>query len=204
MSESQVSTRTGSFEMIPGAHADRWGFDASAYEATRHDSTLAALPRARYRTGCEIGCSIGMLTQRLAQRCNRLLAVDVAPEVLDRARTRCRDLPQVRFALMEAPDELPDAQFDLIVLSDVGFSWSVDALALVRCALTERLVPGGHLLLVHWTPRKPRSAHACDQVHDAFLQDSGPQGPLSHLTDRREETYRLDLFERRSAMARMF
>ena len=198
MSDPRVSIRPEYFEMVYGANADPWGFETSAYEAAKYDATLAALPRSRYRAGFEIGCSIGVLTQRLAHRCTNLLAVDVVPEVLDRARTRCRDLPQVRFALMETPGELPERNFDLIVLSEVAYYWSIDDLARARVALAERLLPGGHLILVHWTPWVHDYPQTGDSAHDAFMEVAGSDGLLRHLTCQRKETYRLDLFDRRS------
>ncbi len=103
MSDPTISKRPDYFEMVYGANADPWGFESSPYEDAKYDATLAALPKARYQSGFEIGCSIGVLTERLAQRVRGLLAVDVVPDVLERARTRCRDLPQVRFARMELP-----------------------------------------------------------------------------------------------------
>ncbi len=73
----------------------------------------------RYRSGFEIGCSIGVLTHRLAQRCAGLLAVDVVPDALEHARKRCRDLPQVRFSLMDTPQCCRRA-VRFIVLSEVA------------------------------------------------------------------------------------
>ena len=69
-----------------------WNLDPSEYEAEKFDEMLAVLPRARYRTAFEVGCSIGVLTQRLAERCDSLLAVDCSPTaprrlVADRTRT---------------------------------------------------------------------------------------------------------------------
>jgi SAM-dependent methyltransferase len=202
MSDPNVSIPPDYFEMVYDANPDPWGFETSAYEAAKYDATLAALPKARYRNGFEIGCSMGVLTQRLAHRCNRLLAVDVVPAVLERARTRCRDLPQVRFASMETPRELPDEEFDLILLSEVAYYWSVEDLARARLALAERLLPRGHLLLVHWTPWVHDYPQTGDQVHDAFMEDSKPSRPLHHLLHQRKETYRLDLFERRATSSR--
>lgn len=202
MSDPTVSKRPDYFEMVYGANADPWGFESSPYEDAKYDATLAALPNARYRSGFEIGCSIGVLTERLAQRCERLLAVDVVPEVLERARLRCHDLPRVRFALMELPGALPNEEFDLIVLSEVAYYWSIEDLARARMALAERLLPEGHLILVHWTPWVHDYPQTGDQVHDAFLADAGPSGPLRHLIHRREDSYRLDLFERRPTSTR--
>lgn len=202
MSDPTVSKRPDYFEMVYGANADPWSFESSPYEDAKYDATLAALPKPRYGRGFEIGCSIGVLTERLARRCDRLLAVDVVPAVIERARNRCRDLPQVQFARMETPGVLPDEQFDLIVLSEVAYYWSVDDLARARIALAERLVPGGQLILVHWTPWVHDYPQTGDQVHDAFLADAGPSGPLHHMLNQCAETYRLDLFERPATSTR--
>ena len=51
----------------------------------------------------EIGCSIGVLTRKLARRCERLLAVDLLPEILARAPARCADLPGVSFPRLAVP-----------------------------------------------------------------------------------------------------
>ncbi len=66
--------------------------------------------RRALRTALEIGCSIGVLTQQLATRCDRLLAVDAAPTALLPARQRCRDLTHVEFAQMFVPGEWPARQ----------------------------------------------------------------------------------------------
>lgn len=196
MSDSSKSIEPAYFEMVYGVNADPWEFETSPYEAAKYDATLAALPRERYASGFELGCSLGVLTSRLAERCCCLLAVDVVGGVLDRARERCREQPNVRFALMKTPRELPDETFDLIVLSEIGYYWSVDDLAYARGALEARLQPGGHLLLVHWTPWVHDYPQTGDQVHEAFLRDAREQGPLAHLHHERAETYRLDLFAR--------
>lgn len=201
MSDSQVSAAPRYVQNGARTNADSRGLETSAYEAARYDATLATLPRTRYRMGLEIGCSIGGLTQRLGQRCNRLLAVDVDPEALDRARRRCRDLPQVRFTALGALGELPDDRFDLIVISDVAPGWSTSVLARLRHTLVERMLAGGHLLLVHGTPWMLDSSQT-SLFHDALVEDAGPSGPLCHLTSRREAAYRLDLFERRSPALR--
>ena len=177
------------FEAIYAADPDPWRFERSEYEAAKYAATLAALPRPRYRSAFEIGCSIGVLTERLAARCDALLSVDVAERPLRQAAQRCRHLPAVRFALMRVPRELPDGPFDLIVLSEVGYYWSARELALARRGLAERLVSGGHLLLVHWTQATDYPLTG-DQVHEAFLR-----GGLRHLLARREASYRLDLLE---------
>lgn len=185
------------FEDVYRANDDPWHFETSAYEAGKYAATVAALPRVRYRSGYEVGCSLGVLTERLAERCDRLLAVDTVSSVLERAKARCRLWTHVRFEVTHLPAALPDDAFDLVVLSEVGYYFAADALASVAHDLVAAMAPGGHLILVHWTPFVPDYPLTGDQVHETFLALTGSGGPLDHLLGRREETYRLDLLERR-------
>lgn len=183
------------FEDVYAAHDDPWGFATSPYEAAKYAATLAALPRPRYASAFEIGCSIGVLTRQLAERCDTLLAVDVVESVLAQARARCRDQPWVRFVRMTLPGEFPAEQFDLIVVSEVGYYWSREALQEAKARICEALLPGGQLLLVHWTPFVHDYPLTGDEVHAAFLDPSDGL-PLRHLHGERHERYRLDLLER--------
>lgn len=183
------------FEAVYRHDDDPWGFETRPYEAAKYEATLAALPATRHRLALEVGCSIGVLTRMLAGRCEDLLAVDVSERALGRARQRCRDLAGVRFRSMEVPRVLPDGPFDLILLSEVAYYWSPADLEKARLGLAARLEPGGHLLLVHWTPFVADYPQTGDEVHRAFLDGAGAVG-LRHLRGGREETYRLDLFEK--------
>ena len=52
--------------------ADRW------YERRKYAITMAMLPLPRYRHAYEPGCSVGVLTELLAARCDHVTATDVA------------------------------------------------------------------------------------------------------------------------------
>lgn len=182
------------FEAVYRANEDPWQFATSPYERDKYAATLAALPKPSYDSGFEIGCSIGVLTQQLASRCRQLLAVDVNEAALNQARKRVADQPQVRLAQMVLPDDFPDELFDLILLSEVGYYWSMPDLLTAQAKLIDHLQPSGHLLLVHWTPPVHDYPLTGDQVHDAFMAKTGEGQPLHHLFHRREEKYRLDLF----------
>lgn len=184
------------FDQVYAESDDPWEFETRPYEAAKYAATLDALPRERYRSAFEIGCSIGILTERLAGRCDRLLSVDVAERALEQARARCRNLPHVRFRQMAVPDAFPDEQFDLIVVSEVGYYWDWDDLATAQRLIVEHLEPGGHLLLVHWTPFVEDYPLTGDEVHEAFLAGAATGNSLRHSVGSRHETYRLDLFER--------
>ncbi len=195
MSE-QRSLPPAYFDRMYAESDDPWGFATRPYEAAKYAATLAALPQDRYHSAFEIGCSIGVLTERLAARCDRLLAIDVAERALEQARARCRNLPHVHVRQMAVPDTFPNEQFDLILVSEVGYYWGGDDLAIAQRLIVEHLEPGGHLLLVHWTPFVEDYPLTGDEVHEAFLAGAGSGNGLRHSVGSRHETYRLDLFER--------
>jgi SAM-dependent methyltransferase len=80
-----MSLQPGYFDKLYAENPDPWRMETSAYEEAKYIATLAALPRARYTHAIEIGCSVGVLTARLAERCDELLGIDVAQAALDRA-----------------------------------------------------------------------------------------------------------------------
>ncbi|WP_424952816.1 class I SAM-dependent DNA methyltransferase [Deinococcus sp.] len=180
------------FDDMYEAHTDPWQFETSEYEAAKYARTLLALPRARYLSGLEVGCSIGVLTARLARRCQALLAIDVSERALQRARARCAALPQVRFERRQLPHGFPPGRFDLIVLSEVLYYLDAADLHQTLEGCIRALEPGGHLLCVHWTPVVHDYPQTGDEVHAAVLATPG----WVHLYGERHEQYRLDLFRR--------
>jgi predicted TPR repeat methyltransferase len=181
-------------EMYADTH-DPWGFESREYEAEKYSATIAALPCDRYARAFEIGCSVGVLTEHLAERCDSLLAVDVVATPLEHARRRCQHLSHVTFETMQVPDEFPSGMFDLIMLSEVAYYWAGTDLERGRDLIINHLEPGGHLVMVHWRPFVAEYPRTGDSVHEFFLETATDQ--LDHLLDRRQDLYRLDVFERR-------
>ena len=174
------------FDDVYKARADPWDFATSPYEAAKYDATLAALPRDHYPSAFEAGCSIGVLTERLAPRCGHLLSIDVSTAALDQARERCARFPQVRFERRYLPDEFPADAYYL----------SLPDLRRLRDRCISQLTPHGHLLLVHWTPPVHDYPLTGDTVHEEFLAAATGER-LLHRSGQRAERYRLDLFERK-------
>lgn len=195
MSRPAHSLPAGYFEEKYAADPDPWRFATSAYEAEKYVATLKALPRHRYASALELGCSIGVLTAQLARRCGRLLALDVAERALQNARTRCRDLPHVGIERRRVPDEFPQARFDLVVMSEVGYYLCQDDLMRTLALIRRSMAPPGHFLLVHWTPEDTDYPLTGDQVHELALAARG----FRPLVARRQATWRLDLLERSEA-----
>jgi SAM-dependent methyltransferase len=170
---------------------DPWRFASSLYEAAKYQATLDALPRSRYARAFEVGCAIGVLTRRLADRADRLLAVDVAPAALAQARARLADRGHVEVRRMAVPGEWPGGRFDLVVVSEVGYYLGAPDLARLRERCADAVGPGGHLVLVHWTGETdyPQTG---DAVHEAFRAD----GRWRPARAARRPAYRLDVLER--------
>ncbi len=185
------------FDDVYRANDDPWSFETSDYERRKYAATLAALSKQRYRSAFEIGCSIGVLTQQLADRCDQLLAVDASELPLAKARQRLANRPTVRLEQMAIPVDFPKGPFDLILVSEVGYYLSLDDLTIARQCMIDSLETGGDLLLVHWTPFVHDYPLTGDAVHDFFSQAAESDGLLEHRLGQRADTYRLDLFRKR-------
>jgi hypothetical protein len=130
----------------------------------------------------------------LAPRCDALLGVDIVEQPLHAARSTCSDQPWVQFRRMQAPDEWPDGDFDLIVLSEVLYFLSPRDVARVAERTLANLDATGLVLLVNW---RGRSGDPCtgDEAADLFIERTS--GRLEPRMQCQEATYRLDLLGRR-------
>lgn len=180
------------FDRLYQNDADPWNFATKEYEHQKYAATLDNLPRAHYQSALELGCSIGVLTQMLATRASNLLAIDAAQIAVDAARARCADLPNVEIKRATLPDGFPDGQFDLILMSEVGYYFALPDLARLSERALKGLKNGGDLVLIHYLPDVPDYPLTGDDVHEFFLGLAG----LNHLSGFRAQRYRLDCFRR--------
>ena len=180
---------------------DPWDFATSPYEAAKYAATLAALPQPRYRAALEIGCSIGVLTGSLAERCDSVLAIDVARVALDQARKRNAALPHIRFETGQfpaaMPTDMPAAGFDLIMLSEVLYYLDAAALADAARATLALARPSADILLVHWLGPTPGYPMTGDGAAEAFLGAVQPGAGV--VMQKREPQYRIDLLRRQAS-----
>jgi cyclopropane fatty-acyl-phospholipid synthase-like methyltransferase len=142
------------FDALYAASDDPWQLGSRWYEERKYAITLAMLPAPRYRHAFEPGCSIGTLTGRLAARCDVITATDVAATALDHADRRlrgadCRE--QVNLMLPSLDEPWPKGDFDLVVLSEVGYYLHAETLRSVLDREHKRL-HGATLVAAHWPP----------------------------------------------------
>ncbi len=180
------------FEARYRADIDPWDFTGSPAEQARYDAILDVLGPGPFASGYEPGCSIGVLTGRLAHRCERLRAVDVSPTAVAAARERCGSRPGVTLAVASVADD-ETGDHDLVLASEVGYYFAGARLAAVVDRLVHALRPGGTLLACHWTGRSPDHAVSGATVHAALAAH-----PELVATDHRDgPTYVIDRWLRR-------
>ena len=170
---------------------DPWGFASKWYERRKYDLTVAALPRLRYARAFEPGCSIGVLSELLAARCDHVLASDIVPSALAQAEIRLRPWDNVVVERRAIPEEWPTGTFDLIILSEIAYYFDVAALNTIVSRTVDSSVLGANLVAVHW--RGPTNyALSADAAH-ARIDLSEHWRSEGHYE---EEKFLLDVWER--------
>ena len=193
MSEPRQTLRPEYFDALYTVDLDPWKFATSPYERGKYMLTLNAMPKPRYRSALEVGCSIGVLTRSLASRCDAVVAIDAAPIPVAEARRRCADLPGVRFEQMFVPDQWPDGAFELILLSEVVYYLSTEDVGRLAARVAGSLPRGGSVILVHWTGPTDYPLSG-DEAATLFIERIQPTCVLKR--EDRYRQFRLDVLSR--------
>jgi 2-polyprenyl-3-methyl-5-hydroxy-6-metoxy-1,4-benzoquinol methylase len=156
----------------------------------------AAPPRA-----LDIGCGEGWAAERLAAQCREMLAVDISPLALERARIRCAGSPNVRFAEWELLSGPPLGKFDLVLLMSVleEIMRPADTRQAAR-RVRSMVAPGGSLIVTttkqaeivetsQWTRILPRGSRGIDRLLLAT-------GSLERRAQEESDTHVLTLYQR--------
>lgn len=142
---------------------DPWRLDASEYEKRRLALTLACLGRPRYQSVLEIGCSTGQLSEQLRTRADRVIGMDASDMALKVARARNG---AVDWLLGAAPADIPVADFDLIVLSEIAYFLTGPELLATLRAIRRQLRPRGEILIANWSAATDNIPLDGPAVHD--------------------------------------
>jgi cyclopropane fatty-acyl-phospholipid synthase-like methyltransferase len=131
---------------------DPWHYTTNQLEQDRFRDQCALLDQARagelFGNALEVGCSEGVFTEQLAPRCASLLAVDLSPVALARARQRCHRCRNVRFAKWDLLGNRVHGQFDLVVVTGVlEYLTRPSNFRAVREKLVGGVRPGSYLLV---------------------------------------------------------
>jgi SAM-dependent methyltransferase len=110
-----------------------------------HPFLLRQLPW-RLHEALEVGCGTGEFARLLAKRCERVLAMDLSPRMIETARARSKDHPNVECLVADAASRaFPSEHFDCVAsIATLHHLPLGPMLAKMRDALK----PGGTLLLL--------------------------------------------------------
>jgi predicted TPR repeat methyltransferase len=150
------------------ARADPWGYEVKPFEFEKFQAANELLDGVRngayFERAWEIGCAEGVMTERLAQRCERLSAVDFMPLALQRARMRCLGFSNISFSQWDLRFDSAPGTFDLIVIMDVlgSFFGRRSDIRRARDKVVSALAPDGYLLY----------SDCLDQLHKRPIYDS--------------------------------
>jgi ubiquinone/menaquinone biosynthesis C-methylase UbiE len=119
--------------------------DGATHNDHYHNFLLRHLP-SNCHDVLEIGCGTGGFAKRLAERSQRVLALDISPEMIRIARERSAQFPNIEFQLADVRDRpLPVEGFDCIVtIATLHHLPFPETLLKMKTALK----PGGVLLVL--------------------------------------------------------
>src|SRR5215213_8040107 len=110
-----------------------------------HNFLLQHVPQ-NCKNALEIGCGTGAFARRLAERCERVIALDLSAEMVRAARSRSSKFDNLEFQLADAMTwDSPHSQFDFICSIATFHHLQQRALLL---KLKNALTPGGVLVVL--------------------------------------------------------
>lgn len=181
------------FEARYQADPDPWGYTSSVYEREKYAATLAACGPGPFTCALELGSSIGVLSEQLAPRCDRLITLDGAPTAVAAARARLARYPGATAILGSIPAAIPIERYDLVLASEILYYLDQEDLAATLAIVAEQLASGGRLVAVHWRPAGAERPFDAASVHRRLREQSWLT--LEHSGPTAE--YLLDVLERR-------
>ncbi len=189
MSNQPGSFSASYFEDKYRTDIDPWKFRSSTYEREKYDRTLAALSRPTYERGLEVGCSIGVFTQRLATRCGLLTAIDGSKIAIQAAAENAP--ANVRLLIGMLPQDFPVGTYDLILLSEILYFLSEEDLERVAQQCCHALAPGGEIIACHWLglTNYPLSGATASAIFGAAVTARVPVRTIFQ-----DDVYRLERF----------
>jgi SAM-dependent methyltransferase len=136
---------------------DPWDIEGAELTRREHDRMIALLDGRRYGRALEIGCGAGAFTRRLSTIADAVVALDIAPAAIERARTLNAGPAAVEFRVANVMDYDPRAggPWDLVVMAEMiyllGWLYPFFDVAWLASQLFAATADGGRLLLANTT-----------------------------------------------------
>ncbi|MBV9928923.1 MAG: class I SAM-dependent methyltransferase [Acidobacteria bacterium] len=137
---TETETFAADFDRIALLAGDDWDHNSHYHEfLARH------LP-ANCRVALDVGCGTGAFSRRLAKTSERVLALDLSPNMVGVARERSAQFPNIEFKVADVLKlELPSERFDCV--ASIATLHHLPAASVLQ-KLKRALKPGGVLLIL--------------------------------------------------------
>lgn len=155
MREPNPGRRASAFFEQLWQTGDRWELDSSELDRASRGRQIELLADRRYPRALEVGCAAGAFTEMLVGLAERVLAIDIAPSAIERARSRGLDSTRVEFRVANAMElDLRDGRpWDLVVMSEtiyyLGWLYPFFDVAWLASEMIGSQVDGGRLLMAN-------------------------------------------------------
>jgi trans-aconitate methyltransferase len=186
------------FDRMYQAAADPWQLQDRWYEKRKFAITMALLPHPRYRHAFEPGCSVGVLTEQLAARCDHVTATDVVPSALDAAErrlVRAARRGNVTLLRRSLDESWPATNFDLVMLSELGYYMDAATLRGILDREIPRLTNPATVVAAHWRHAVADYPMTGDQTNAVIADTAG----LHRVGGYLDEDVAIDVFDTASA-----
>ncbi len=180
------------FDAMYSADADPWDVETSWYERRKLSVLLATLPREHYGRAWEPGCGPGVVSTRLADRVDDLVASDSSRAAVALARRRPGMPPHVRFVQSELPSVPVDGPVDLLVVAE--FLYYVPDLSAALDALWSACAPGTQVVFLHWAHR-PHDAHRSGPEMHARINLDSRRRNAAKVVSHVDQHFLVDVYE---------
>ncbi len=174
--------RSETFDAMFDDVEDPWRVTSAWYEERKRAVCLAALPTRELGAVLEVGCSIGVLTERLADRSASVLGLDLSARALAAASRRLAGRSHVRLRQAGVPRDWPHGEFDTIVLSEVCYFLDPVELDEVLDLAVTSLSGSGSILVCDWRHPIVGWPLQGDQIHEIVRATTGLE-VVSHFED---------------------
>jgi 2-polyprenyl-3-methyl-5-hydroxy-6-metoxy-1,4-benzoquinol methylase len=105
-STSQIQT---DFDRLAAFSTDGWD-----HNSHYHDFLLRQLP-SHIESALDLGCGTGAFSRRLAERCNRVIGIDLSPQMIQFARERSSKYLNIQFEIADVmTQDIGHERFDCI------------------------------------------------------------------------------------------
>lgn len=153
--------KTPGYDSFSQPYIDRG--ELPPHEKKKSEHMRELIGDRKFKRCLDVGCGIGNMTRVLADRCDKVHAIDIDPEKLryisnllvnilhqppEKFSFDAVDLEKVDFSPQYVQDLLGESQFDLIIFTDVIYYLSKETRLKVVKGIEEMLDPSTGLLLI--------------------------------------------------------